>query len=187
MTAETLNDKLNEVDSSRKKREAVAFWLAENPQYIKNVFDNCFNEEGEHLIAAAWVLEIICEKYPPLFFKHKNLFFKKLNEIKNDSAVRSCAKICEMLCTYHYVKNTVDFSEVLNKAERKKLTECCFNWLITDQKVACQAPAMECLYFLGMDNDKQWIYPELKNILIKDAAYKSAGYKARARKILNKI
>jgi len=120
-------------------------------------------------------------------YLYKNLFFKKLNEIKNDSAVRSCAKICEMLCTYHYVKNTVDFSEVLNKAERKKLTECCFNWLITDQKVACQAPAMECLYFLGMDNDKQWIYPELKNILIKDAAYKSAGYKARARKILNKI
>lgn len=187
MISETLKDKLNQVDSSRNKREAIACWLAENPQYIKSVFDNCFNEESEHLIAAAWALEIICEKNPHLFLKYKDLFFEKLVGIKNDSAVRSCAKICEMLCTYHYQQKVEGFTEILDKAERKTLTECCFNWLITDQKVACQAPAMECLYFLGMDNDKQWIYPELKNILIKDAAYKSAGYKARARKILNKI
>jgi hypothetical protein len=79
------------------------------------------------------------------------------------------------------------FSDILNEDERKIITECCFDWLITDQKVACQAPAMECLYYLGWDEDKEWIYPELINILTENAPHKSAGYQARARKILKRI
>lgn len=65
------------------------------------------------------------------------------------------------------------------------MTECCFNWLITEQKVACQVPAMTCLALLGMESN--WIHEELKQILIKNIPNKSAGYKARARKVLKEI
>lgn len=187
MLPEDLKQKLMEVDSSRNKRQEIAFWITKKPHYVRETLQWCFTEDSELLVQSAWVLEIICEHKAKNFFKYMHLFFEKLPTIKNDSALRSCAKICEMLCHYHFMKGFGIFYEVLNKNERKIITECCFDWLITDQKVACQAPAMQCLYYLGWDNDKKWVYPELKNILIENAPHKSAGYQARARKILKRI
>lgn len=114
-----------------------------------------------------------------------HLFFEQLPNISNDSALRSSAKICEMLCYEHYILKYKYFRNILSKNERKIMTECCFNWLITDQKVASQAPAMTCLHYLGADFE--WIHPELKLILIKNIPNKSAGYKARAKNILKYI
>ena len=187
MLPEDLKEKLMEVDSSRKKREEISYWITKKPHYVRETLQWCFNEESELLVQSAWVLEIICERKPESFTKYMHLFFEQLLNIKNDSALRSCAKICEMLCHFHYMKTLGLFSEILNKEEREIITECCFDWLITDQKVACQAPAMQCLYYLGWDHDKKWIYPELRNILVKNAPNQSAGYQARARKILKRI
>jgi hypothetical protein len=187
MLPEDLKEKLLEVDSSRKKRLEVALWITKKPHYLRETLQWCFTEESELLIQSAWALEIICERKPELFFKYMHLFFEKLPTIKNHSALRSCAKICEMLCHYHYMTTLDIFSDIINEDERKIITDCCFDWLITNQKVACQAPAMQCLYYLGSDSDKEWIYPELKSILTKDAPNKSAGYQARARKILKRI
>ncbi|QQX75737.1 MULTISPECIES: adenylosuccinate lyase [Aequorivita] len=187
MLPEDLKQKLMEVDSSKTKRVEIAMWVTKKTHYVRETLQWCFAEDSELLVQSAWVLEIICEYKAKNFFKYMHLFFEKLPTIKNDSALRSCAKICEMLCHYHFMKSCGVFYEVLNKNERKIITECCFDWLITDQKVACQAPAMQCLYYLGWDNDKIWIYPELRDILITNAPHKSAGYQARARKILKKI
>ena len=182
-----LKEKLMEVDSSRKKRYEIAIWITKKPHYVRETIQGCFSADNELLVQAAWVLEIICEHKAKNFFKYMHLFFEQLPTIKNDSALRSSAKICEMLCHYHFMHKFGIFYSVLNKEERNRITECCFDWLITDQKVACQAPAMQCLYYLGWDDDKKWIYPELQNILTENAPSKSAGYQARARKILKRI
>ncbi|OAD90319.1 hypothetical protein A7A78_07170 [Aequorivita soesokkakensis] len=187
MLPEDLKEKLMEVDSSLKKRQEVAFWVVKKPHYVREALQWCFTPESELLIPTAWVMEIICKHNPKNFFKYMHLFFEQLPSIKNDSALRSCAKICEMLCHYHFMHEFGIISNVLDKSERTLITECCFDWLITDQKVACQAPAMQCLYYLGWDDDKKWIYPELRNILTENAQNKSAGYQARARKILKRI
>lgn len=187
MLPEDLKEKLQEVDSSKKKRQEVAFWIVKKPHYVRETLQWCFSENNELLVESAWVMEVICKYKPKNFFKYMHLFFRQLPTIKNDSALRSCAKICEMLCHYHFMHVFGIFYSILNKNERECITECCFDWLITDQKVACQAPAMQCLYYLGWDNDKKWIYPELRNILTKNAPNKSAGYQARARKILKRI
>ncbi|MEM0517283.1 hypothetical protein [Aequorivita flava] len=184
MLPEDLNEKLMEVDSSRNKRLEVAFWITKKPHYVRETLQYCFNEGNELLVSSAYVLEIICQYKPKNFIKYKYLFFEKLPTIKTDSALRSCSKICEMLCYYHFRKILGLFYKVLNLEERKTITECCFDWLITDQKVACQAHAMQCLFYLGADKDEKWIYPELKQILLQNIPNKSAGYQARARKIL---
>lgn len=187
MLPEDLREKLMEVDSSRKKREEIAFWITKKPHYIRETLQWCFNEDSELLVQSAWVLEIICGVKPQLFFKYMYIFFERLPNINNDSALRSCSKICEMLCYEHYMLKYSYLRDILSEKNRKIMTECCFDWLITDQKVACQAPAMEALYFLGKDKMGAWIYPELKNILSENAPIKSAGYQARARKILKRI
>ena len=65
------------------------------------------------------------------------------------------------------------------------MTECCFDWLITNQKVACQAYSMDALYLLG--TEKEWIHPELKITLEQNISSQSAAYKARGRITLEKI
>lgn len=187
MLPEDLKEKLMEVDSSKKKRQEAASWIVKKPHYVRETLQWCFTEESDLLVNSAWVLEIICEWKPQLFFKYMHIFFERLPSIKNDSALRSCAKICEMLCYEHYMLKYVYFRNILSEDERKIMTECCFDWLITDQKVACQAPAMSALYYLGQDKKRNWVYPELRNILTENAPNKSAGYQARARKILKKI
>jgi len=190
MLPEDLEQKLKKVDSSRNTRVETAYWIVKKPHYVRETLQWCFRQESELLINASWVLEFICKNQPKLFFKYKYIFFERLPSIKEGSALRSCAKICETLCYHHYMLRYTYFRDILSMDERKTMTECCFDWLITDQKVACQAPAMSALYYLGRDkrdNMGAWIFPELRNILTENAPNKSAGYQARARKILKKI
>lgn len=187
MLPNDLKDKLTAVDSSRIKRLETAQWMTEKSHYVRDTLQWCFTEESDLLPKASWVLELICKNQPHLFINHTSIFFERLSTIHNDSALRSCAKICEHLCYLHYRPESKDQGKTLTREERKKMTECCFDWLITDQKVACQAPAMEALYYLGKDKLGAWIYPELKNILTVNAPSKSAGYQARARKILKRF
>ncbi|MBT0608196.1 hypothetical protein [Aequorivita echinoideorum] len=185
MLPKDIEEKLKEVDSSRNKRLEIANWITKKPHYVRETLEFAFIPEGELLVQAAWTLEFICEFKPNFFLKYMHLFFERLPKIKNDSALRSCAKICELLCHYHYMKTLDIFSSILSKEERKIITECSFDWLITDQKTACQAPAMQCLYYLSWDYD--WIKPELKNILMENMANGTPGYQARARKILKRL
>ncbi len=188
MVPKDLEEKLMEVDSSRMKREEVVSWILRNkPHYVREMLQWSFNEESELLVKSSWILEAICKRRPEAFFKYMYLFFEHLPNIKNDSALRSCANICKMLCYNHFMLKYTYFRDILREDQRDLLTAVCFDWLITDQKVACQAPAMDCLYYLGWDKKKSWIYPDLIGILTKDAPNKSAGYQARARKVLKRI
>ena len=62
---------------------------------------------------------------------------------------------------------------------------CCFDWLITNQKVAAEAYAMETLYLLGTEID--WIHSELVIIIEQHINTKTAAYKARGRITIEKI
>lgn len=185
MLPKDLEEKLLEINNSRKKRQEIASWIVKKPHYVRETLQWCFLPESELLVNASWVLEIICQNKQDLFFKYMHLFFEQLTYIKNDSALRSSAKICEMLCHKHYMLKYTYFGDILSKNERKIIAECCFDWLINNKKVACQAHAMTSLYYLGEETD--WIYPELKNILMENIPHQSAGYVARAKKILKKI
>ena len=187
MLPKDLEEKLMEVDSSLKKRREIAYWIVKKPHYVRETLQWCYVPEGELLVKASWVLEIICHSKQDLFFKYMHLFFEQLPNIKNDSALRSSAKICEMLCHKNAMLKYTYFRNILNKDERRIITECSFDWLITNQKVACQAHAMSCLYYLGRERKADWIYPELINILKENIPHQSAGYVARAKKILKKI
>lgn len=95
------------------------------------------------------------------------------------------AKICEELTLRYYAKKEKSLQFVLTKEQREQLTEICFDWLITDQKVAVKAYAMKSLFYLGKEFN--WIHPELKIILEKDYHGQQQAFKARARHILKKM
>ena len=73
----------------------------------------------------------------------------------------------------------------LSENNLEKITTDCFDWLISDIRVAPKAHAIYTLFELG--KNQTWIYPELKQILEHYTGSESAGYKSVARKILKKL
>ena len=125
------------------------------------------------------------ESSPGLLYPHFDYFFEMLPKAKLDQVVRPLAHICERLCLAYYKRRYPEVRSKLSEAHKLTMTECSFDWLITDQKVACQVRAMTCLYYLGTEFD--WIHPELKQILEDNIHKGSAGYKSRAKKTLEQI
>ena len=60
------------------------------------------------------------------------------------------------------------------------IIETCFDWMISDEKVAIHAYSMQILFNLGKENN--WIHTELKQILVDNLAFRSKGYVVRAKK-----
>lgn len=71
---------------------------------------------------------------------------------------------------------------VINQKHKEQLINCCFDWLISNQKLAVEAYSMTVLYIIGKEFD--WVHPELKNILLENIDSKSARYKARSLKLI---
>ncbi len=167
--------------ASRKAREDAAKWVLQHPKSITNLLQICFQEKKTLSHKAAWVLEIVCENNLTLLQPHKTCFLINIKGLQDDQANRPYSKICFWLVKAHY--KTQDF--LLTKAEKQLLTEICFDWLITNQKVACEVFAMQSLLLLG--NEFEWIYPELKTILEQNIPHKSTAYKSRALKCIDAI
>ena len=180
-----LADMLDFPRAHRKTREDVAHWVLDHPEYFKDLLDFCFRTELPISHKAAWILEIVCEEKLDLLLNNLDDFLENIYKVKKDQAVRPLSKICLMLTTKYYKKKDQKVMNVLSSRHKEIITERCFDWLITDQKVACEAYSMHSLYLLG--RDIEWIHPELRVIIEQNITHKSAGYKAQGRKILEKI
>jgi len=93
--------------------------------------------------------------------------------------------LCELLVLQYYKKKAPDLVALFLEKYKSEMIECSFDWLITDQKVACQVRAMTALYYLGTEFD--WIHPELQQIIQQNIHSGSGAYKARGRSVLAQI
>ncbi|WP_347372779.1 adenylosuccinate lyase [Aequorivita sp. Q41] len=185
MAPEKLFEKLNYLKAYRKNRLEAAHWVLSNPKCLPALLEFCFKNDGDINFKAAWVLEFVCIDKIQLLLPHLDYFFENLPRVTHESALRSLAKICELLTIRCYKNKDTLVINSLNESHKNIMTECSFDWLITNKKVACQAHAMLSLYYLG--NEIKWIHPELKVILQQHIHHQSAGYKARAKNILKHL
>lgn len=169
----------------RENRMRAAQWVIKRPDCLPDLLYFCFRHDEEISYKACWVLEFVCLEDLSLLYPYLENFFDEIANVHQDSSVRPMANICEMLCIRHYKKKDPQLIEVFKESYKTIMTECCFDWLITDQKVACQVRAMTCLELLG--TEFHWIHPELVEILERNLPNSSQGYWNRARKILARI
>jgi hypothetical protein len=182
MASETLYEKLNYTKAYRKTRQDVADWVIARPQYIGELLEYCFNIKEPVSYKAAWILEFVCIEKLELLYEHLDYFFANLPKVNRDQALRPLAKVCKMITEAYYKKKDEILLKVLKPEHKQVMTELCFDWLITNQKVACEVYAMDTLYYLGMEID--WIHSELKTIIETNIHQKSPGYKAHGKQIL---
>ncbi len=178
-------EQINYKKAYRKNRLDAANWVLAHPETLQELLEFCFHEDNKLATKATWVLEFVCRKDISHIFPFLDYIFENLPTAKSDGQLRSFALICELLTLGYYKNTNKVYKNALTSQHKKIMTECCFDWMITDQKVACQARAMTALYFLGTETN--WIHPELATIIQQNLAQGSAGYKSRGKKTLELI
>ncbi len=170
------------LNAKSENRKIFTGQLINEPQLIEEVIQIAMDEKNEVAGKAARALELVCQKKEELIFQQKTKIYELAEKSKRDDMVRPLAKIFELWTLNFYGKKP---SISLQPTDKEKITAICFDWMITPQKVAPQAYSMQTLFLLGKEID--WIHPELKLILEQNYASGTSGYKARARKIIDKI
>lgn len=176
--------KLEKSTAHRPIREALSNEVSQNPALLKELMSVFLNTEDKNHHKACWVSELVYEQHIDWLFPYMDIFCKTLQAYTHDGALRSVSKIC-LFSANHHLKKQKAKEVFLTDEQLELMIESCFDWLITDQKVATKAYAMRALYSFGKVKD--WVYPELKVILQQDYPNHSAAYKMASKEILQKI
>lgn len=185
INSEILAKKLTYTRAYRSTRLEVAYWVINNPETIPELLNYCLKSKDEISYRAAWVLEFVCLERLDLLIPHFEQFFDILPKIERDQAVRPFSKMCMVIATHYYKKKDASVIKALNNTYKNTILECCFDWLITNQKVAAEAYAMQTLYLLGTEID--WIHLELIIIIEQHINTKTAAYKSRGKITIDQI
>ncbi|MGL5112563.1 MAG: hypothetical protein ACRC6O_07995 [Flavobacterium sp.] len=176
-----LSSQLDYVSGCRDKRVLAAQFVFNHPTYFEELLAICFAVGDQKSYKACWVLEQIAIQKIEWLQPHLDYFSMNLRHLEHESAIRPMSKVSQLLAEAHSKKKYIE----LTATQREQITESCFDWLITDTKVAAKCYCIRALFVLGKYND--WIYRELHIILAKDFPTQSAAYKAVSREILKKI
>jgi hypothetical protein len=176
-----LEKKIDSVTGLRANRNKYADEILENQGLFPELIQLCFQEYYKNSARACWILELVSYEKLEWFQEHLDFFCSNIKSITDKSAIRALSKICMLLTISHFKKKEIQLTE----NHLQQITETCFDWLMTDVKVASKCYSIRTLHLLG--NHFDWIHPELKVILDKDYSNHSAAYKAVGREILRKI
>lgn len=182
---ETLEEKLNYTKAYRQTRLDVAQWVLDRPESIQELIDFCFHTEDAISYKAAWILEFVCDAQLELLLPHLDYYLENLPKIHKDQALRPMAKVLQFLAIAYYKTKDPKVTKSLTRAHKEQIISCSFDWLITDQKVACKVYGMTALVHLG--TEFEWIHPELKTIIEQHIHDALPAYKARGKYVLNRI
>lgn len=185
MNSETLLEKLHYTKAYRQTRLDVANWVLKNPEVFPELLSHCYSNKEPICYKAAWILEFVCIEKLSLLYPYLNVYFEHLPKEHRDQSLRPLSKICKMLTHVYYTNKDIHLKNSLTKNHKDIIVSCSFDWLITDQKVACQVYAMESLYYIGTEID--WVHTELKTIIEANILQSSPAYKVRGKRVLKQI
>ncbi|MCC1483593.1 adenylosuccinate lyase [Winogradskyella immobilis] len=182
MTKDQLYKELDYVNHSREKRIHYANLVINNPELIAPLLEILFTVDDKISCRAAWVFEFMCSKQIEEVLPYLDTFTENMGRVYLDSAVRPIAKVSELISKSYSSKTDNQIKQLLTSVHIERIVEACFDWMISNQKVAVKAYSMQTLYLLGKSID--WIHPELLIILERDFSSQSAAFRARARHII---
>lgn len=178
-------NRLNYSSSIREHRTHWATFALNHPRELESLLQLGQQDLNTVSDRALWIVEFVAKQQLPLLYPHLALLMAVMGATQREASVRSIAKITELLMLQYYSKKDGQLHEMVQKSHLERIAEHCFSWLLGSYKVAAKAHSMTCLYWLGTDFD--WIHPELQAILQQHYTKGSAGYRARARMVLDKL
>ncbi len=186
MSKYSLLKELNAIqDAGRENRVKVTKKVLKDQELFQSLIEIAFEKGNDLSVKAIWILELVCEKRLDWLAFNLTYFIENIDTIKEESAVRSIAKICNLVAQDYNSKFESPIKLTITQNHVSQMIETCFEWLLSDYKVATKAHAMESLYFLGIKTG--WIHYELKMIIEKNLPLESPGYATRAKKVLESM
>lgn len=168
----------------RPSRDFNANFIIENLDLLPDLMGILLDANDKNHHKACWISELIFEKNITWLSPYLDIFCQTLATYSNESALRSLSKICLFSANYH-MKKLKSGEKFLTENQLELMTEACFDWLISDKKVATKAYAIRALFQFGKLQD--WVYPELQMILEQQYPSGSAGFQFACKEILEKI
>ena len=166
------------VNAQRKNRDNNKDYLIQNPEYLTDLFKIALNINDKNHHKALWIIELIAEEQINLLKPYVEDFCFSVNKFEKNHSKRPASKICMLL-----VKSK---KTVLTAFQKEKIIETCLDWLINPEvKIAPKAYGMYTLSYLIKEHE--WLNDALKQIINKDFANQSVGYKAASKEILRRI
>ena len=186
MTSAGLYEELSLVNASRENRLRYARLVLNNSSLLAELIDILCKVNDKNSCRAAWILEFVCIDNIYTITPHLNKFTNNLKHIYLDSAVRPISKICCLIAKVYCLQTSNPIKDMVTQIHKELIVEACFDWMISDHKVAAKVHAMETLFLFGQENNP-WIHNELAIILQREFYEQSAGYKSRAKRILKRV
>ena len=121
-------------DSSRVSADIATEAIADVLEYFKEVLDISLNAKPPVNWCAARVIALSSEEYPELFVPYANEIAQVYSSFKNDGLKRSYAWLLS-----RYVNH-------FNEESQSDLIEVCFNYMISDEKIAVKYNCMKLLF-----------------------------------------
>lgn len=182
-----LIEQLQNISDARKEnREKVADIVLKDKNLHQELVKITFDVDNKLSIKASWILEWICTHHTlTIVLENLDHFTTNIKHLQFDSAIRPCAKICELLAVAFFDKKNDLITQYLSETQKKQLIETGFEWLITNQKIAVKAYTMHALFLFG--KEQKWIHEALKHLIETKIIFESKGTKARGKKVLSLI
>lgn len=178
MNSELL-ERITKCSAHTQNRVENAVYIIQNTNLLPELISFSFKTENKLHIRACYILDMVFEKQQDLAYPYIDFICNNLKLLKNDSAIRCVSRLIHFLVLDNNEK------KYLSEINIEKITTACFDWLISDIRVAPKAHAIYTLFELG--KNQTWIHSELKQVLEHYTSSESVGYKSVARKILKKI
>lgn len=185
MTSDEFYKELSYMSAAKEQRLQYADMVLNNMSLFPQLVAISFITDDDTSSRAAWVLELVCQKYIYAIIPHLDFFSNHLNKVHLDSSVRPIAKICTFIAERYTSKQPNPIKKSLTSKHKEKMIEASFDWMINNHKVATKVHAMETLFLMGKEST--WVHPQLVEILQHDFHHQSPAFKSRAKHILNKM
>jgi hypothetical protein len=151
--------------------------VLQNPGLLADLIAFGTDLTNKNQYKGVWIIEMLAETHTKLLVPYIDIICKTIPHYKHESSIRGMSRVAYFLSTSKAIS--------LSESQQEKMIETCLDWLIGDAKVA---PKVYAMYTLGHYAKKHdWVKEELQNVINKDFAHQSAGYKAAAREVLRKI
>ncbi|WP_340063909.1 adenylosuccinate lyase [Ascidiimonas aurantiaca] len=185
MAAKTFYEELETLKAYRETRLRLAEKVIRQPDLFPELLLICYQFHNEVSSRACWILEFVMLKNPTLLIPYLDEFTENLKGFSRESSIRPVAKTCQLLTKHYFAKKDTPLKNAINDLHLERITEACFDWLISDVKVAPKAYSIYTLHLLG--KKFAWIHPELVSVLKLQIPKQSPGFKAAAIKTLEKL
>ncbi|MAW94734.1 MULTISPECIES: hypothetical protein [unclassified Leeuwenhoekiella] len=181
MTEEAWVNEILKISARLADRKRAGQQICNQPQLLKYSLSFIKTSSNSELTTkSAYAVDQALREDIELLKNYKPLFFQTLVTVTGDTEKRIFAKILELV-SQSYIKKHFPLSE----QELQLMISTCFDWLMTNEKVAVKVFAMQCIY--NLKETQPWIVSELKAQLENQFQNASQAFQSRARHILKKL